>query len=144
MFRRMALSGCLLASCIWCLTLVARADNPPGPASDSAFKPAATLVSLMHGQDQQYKAIGDLLADPKARSRTEKLVTAAELLAELGNVNHYHNAKADYSGWADAIRDTALELSREVKKRTAADEGKMKSLHKKLGRTCMACHDAYQ
>ena len=144
MIRKMALTGCLLAGCFWCLTLAARADSAQKVPPVKVFKPAASLHALMIGQGRQFEAITDLLADKNARNRSGKLAERAELLAELGNVNTFHRTESDYVGWAGELRETALELAREAKKRKDAAEGRMQDLYKQLKATCIACHDEYQ
>lgn len=143
MIRRTALTIVLLAGCVWCLTLVARADSGSAAPSGS-FKPAASLDGLMYGQVQHFKAIGKLVKNKNAEDRAERLAMEAQVLAELANVNIYHKDKADYRGWAETLRDTSLELATEAEKKKDADQSRLESLHKKLKKTCMACHDIYQ
>ena len=143
MIRRTALTMVLLAGCVWCLTLVARADSDPSPQSDS-FKPAASLDGLMYGQAQHFKTVGQLVRNKNAKDRADRLAMEAEVLAELANVNTFHKDKDDYRGWAETLRDTSLELAKEAQKKKDADQSRLESLHKKLKKTCMACHDMYQ
>ena len=143
MVRRTALTIVLLAGCVWCLTLVARADSDPGPPSDS-FKPAASIDALMYGQSHHFKELGQLVKNKNAKDRADRLAMEAEVLAELANVNSFHKDKADYRGWAETLRDTSLELATEARKKKDADQSRLESLHKKLKKTCMACHDMYQ
>lgn len=113
-------------------------------AADRGFKPAASIEALMHGQDMAFQNLGRLLEDKQARNRANALFLDAELLAELANVNIYHKDKADYRAFATIVRDTALDLAREARKRNQADEARMKSLYDKLNETCLACHDVYK
>ncbi len=143
MFRKMALTMCLMGGCIWCLALVTGADSaPPGAASDR-FKPVAAVESLMHGQKTFFKEIGQALHNTSDPDRSEEIEEAAEVLAELANVNRLNNDKPDYRAWATQLRDTALQLAREADKKNA-DEKRMKTLFQKLKDTCSACHDEYQ
>ena len=143
MIRRTALTMVLLAGCVWCLTLVARADSgsaaPPG-----SFKPVASLEGLMYGQKHHFKAMSKLVKNRNAKNRGERLALEAQVLAELANVNTYHKDKADYRGWAETLRDTSLELATEAEKKKDADQSRLESLRKKLKKTCVACHDMYQ
>ena len=143
MIRRTALTIVLLAGCVWCLTLVARADSDTHPPSDS-FKPAASISGLMYGQAHHFKIVGQLVKNKNAKDRADRLAMEAQVLAELANVNIYHKDKADYRGWAETLRDTSLELATEAEKKKDADQSRLESLHKKLKKTCMACHDIYQ
>lgn len=144
MVHKTALTACLMVGSLWCLALVAGADDsPPAPAA-GGFHPVASIDSLMHGQLGQFKAIKQLLSDPKAEKRAKRLLHRAELLAELANVNIHNKDKPDYKQWATQLRETALELSREAKKKAGADENKMVALFQKLKKTCGACHDVYQ
>ena len=143
MIRRTALTIVLLAGCVWCLTLVARADSEPSSQSDS-FKPAASIDALMYGQSQHFKTVGQLVKNKSAKDRADRLAMEAEVLAELANVNTFHKDKADYRGWAETLRDTSLELAAEARKKKDADQSRLESLRKKLKKTCIACHDMYQ
>ena len=143
MFRRMALTICLVGSCIWCLALVTHADNSQPGSAVGPFKPVATVGSLMHGQRTFFKEIGAALENPATEDRKEVIEDAAEVLAELANVNRYNEEKKDYRTWATQLRDTALRLAREAEKKQA-DEQQMKGYFQKIKETCIACHDAYQ
>ena len=144
MVRRMALTFCLVAGCFWCMTLAARVDSAQPSTMPKTFKPAASVHSLMEGQDRFFVGISQLLGDPGARNRAKRLVVEAELLAELANVNTHNRIEADYVEWAGQIRDTAMKLAGEAKKKKGADEARMDKLYKQLKATCMACHDQYQ
>ena len=143
MVRRTIVTLVLLACCVWCLAVVARADQAQSHAPSLVFKPAASLHALMSGQVQHFMAIGELIADPGAKGRAGRLRVEAELLAELANVNIYHRDKTDYRGWAAELRDTSLALAAEARKKPP-DQDRMVSLHAKLKATCGACHDVYQ
>jgi len=133
----------LLAGCVWCLTLVARADDGPAVAPDS-FKPVAPLKALMYGQLQHFKAMGQLVGNEKAKDRAVRLAMEAGVLAELANVNIHHKDKSDYQSWARQLRDTSLEFAAEAEKAEGADQSRLESLHQKLKNTCTACHDMYR
>ncbi len=143
MFRKMALTMCLMGSCIWCLALVTSADSAPPGASGDQFKPVASVESLMHGQLTFFKEIGKALKNTSDPDRGEEIEEAAEVLAELANVNRFNKDKEDYRAWATQLRDTALQLAHEADKKSA-DEKRMKTLFDNLKNTCAACHDAYQ
>lgn len=146
MFRNAALTVALLGGCVWCLALVARAEDPQPPAAKAggAFAPVASVTSLMNGQQEQFDALTTLAADAQAKGRWNKMTIAAELLAEFANINTLHKDKPDYQGWARELRATSLLVAAEAKKKSSADENKIKDLVKKLDATCKACHDVYQ
>lgn len=144
MVRRMALTVCLLGSCVWCMGLVTRADGTATAQAVAQFKPVASVGALMHGQLSFFKKISKSLESPASEDRNHELEHAAEVLAELANVNRLNKDKEDYRGWATDLRETALELAREAAKLTAADDVRMKKLTQKMKASCTACHDAYQ
>lgn len=143
MFRRMALTVCLVASCIWCLALVTRADSALPQQSPVSFKPVASVEALMFGQQVFFKQINEELKKPAGGMRNLDIQAAAEVLAELANVNRHNEAKEDYIGWATDLRDTAVKLAAEAKKKDA-DDARMKVLSKSIKGSCGACHDMYQ
>ena len=144
MIRKMTLTLGLVACCVWCLTLVARGDNGKPAGTPAPFKPVASLHSLMEGQDMHFSAIGVLLDQPDAKNRGKRLIVEAELLAELANVNMLTRDKEDYRGWASEVRGMSLDLARLAKKGDGGSEKEMKLLYRKLNKTCLRCHDAYQ
>lgn len=144
MFRRAALTVVLLGGCVWVLALVTRADSAEPEKSADAFQPVASVHTLMEGQGIFFKKLGDALQDPQAPKRKKEIAFGAELLAELANVNTHNKDQADYVQWAGELRDTALELAGEAKKKGDADEDRMNSLFSKLEATCKACHEKYQ
>jgi len=144
MVRRMALTVVLFAGCIWCLALVTTADSAPSTPAGVPYKPVASVHGLMTGQMLAFKQIQTSLTGKKDAERPRAIQLTSEALAELANVNTYNNEKEDYRTWAGQLRDTALELAGEAKKKDRADEDKMKSLFAKLEGTCKSCHDAYQ
>ena len=104
----------------------------------------ASVRGVMTGQMLAFKRLQTSLTGTKDVDRPVAIQLTSEALAELANVNTYNNEKEDYRGWAGQLRDTALELAGEAKKKDNADEDKMKSLLDKLDATCKSCHDAYQ
>lgn len=144
MVRRMALTVVLFAGCIWCLALVTRADSAPSAPAGGPYKPVASVHGLMTGQMLAFKQLQTSLNGKKDADRPRAIQLASEALAELANVNTYNNEKEDYRTWAGQLRDTAMELAGEAKKKDQADENKMKALFVKLEGTCNSCHDAYQ
>ena len=143
MIGRMTLTVCLLGSCIWCLAMVASADSAQGESQTEAFKPVASVHSLMHAQAKFFKAARKAVGDKSMEDRGHEIGEAAEILAELANVNRYNSEKQDWRDWATQVRDTSLELAREAEKKDA-DEEKIAGLVKRIGETCGACHDKYQ
>lgn len=112
-----------------------------GPAAEGEYTPAAEILSLMEGQDLQYKAIKKLTSSP-----TAEVAHHAEVLAELANVNAYHDGARkhkDYLEWAQQLRATSLELA-EAAKADPIDSGKVTQLFEKIDATCNACHDKHQ
>lgn len=144
MVRKMALTVVLFAGCIWCLALVTTAQSAPSPPSGGPYKPVASIHGLMTGQALAFKQLQASLTGKKEADRPRAIQLTSEALAELANVNTYNGEKDEYRGWAAQLRDTALELAGEAKKKDQADEDKMKSLLAKLEATCKSCHDAYQ
>jgi hypothetical protein len=140
----MALTVVLFAGCIWCLALVTTADSAPSAPGGGPYKPVASVRGVMTGQMLAFKQLQTSLAGTKDVDRPVAIQLTSEALAELANVNTYNNEKEDYRGWAGQLRDTAMELAGEAKKKDNADEDKMKSLLAKLEATCKSCHDAYQ
>ena len=143
MFRNVALSVCLMGGCIWFLGMASRADSAAPDPTIAAFKPVSSVEALMHGQNMFFGTIRKGLNQPAGKKRNHEIRDAAEILAELANVNRYNNPKQDYRDWAKRLSDQSLELAGEAKKSDASDE-KMKSLAQKMGATCGACHDVYQ
>ena len=64
MFRNVALSACLMGGCIWFLGMTTRANSAAPDAPNAAFKPVATVHSLMHGQGMFFKTIRTKLNEP--------------------------------------------------------------------------------
>lgn len=143
MFRRMALTVCLVASCIWCLALVTRADSTLPESAPVTFKPVASIEALMFGQRTFFKQIHEALQQPTSGKRNHTIEEAAGVLAELANVNRHNQDKEDYIGWATDLRDAAVKLAAEAKKKDA-DDVRMQALSKSIKGSCGACHDMYQ
>ena len=144
MIRKAALTVILLGGCAWVLAMVTRADSAEPEKTADVFRPVASVHTLMEGQGVFFKKIGDALQDPQAAKRTKEIAFGAELLAELANVNTHNKDQADYVQWAGQLRDTAMELAGEAKKKGDADEDTMNSLFSRLAATCKACHEKYQ
>ena len=144
MLRKMTLTLCLVACCVWCLALVARGDNGKSAGSPVSFKPVASLYSLMEGQDMHFSALGVLIDQPDAKNRTKRLIVEAELLAELAHVNTLTRNKEDYRAWASEVRDLSLDLARLASKRDSNGQEEMRLLYRKINKTCLKCHDRYQ
>jgi len=144
MFRRIALTVGLLGGCVWSLALVARGQDKAPAAGAVPFKPVASVESIMNGQGIHFDELKDLLDNANARGRSGKLITHAELLAELANVNYYNSEKEDYHGWAMELRGQSLDLAKEAQKGKTADETRMKELYTQIEATCKKCHDVYR
>ena len=144
MMRKMALTVVLFATCIGCLALVTTANSAPSAPAGGPYKPVASVHGLMTGQMLAFKQLQTSLTGKKNADRPAAIQLTSEALAELANVNTYNKEKEDYRGWAGQLRDTAMDLAEEAKKKDKADENKMKSLLTKLEGTCKSCHDAYQ
>ncbi len=144
MIRRVGLTVCLFAGCIWCMALATQADSAQVAAAKVAFKPVAPTESLMHGQGVFFKEIMGQLEKPAGVKRNKEIREAAEILAELSNVNRHHAEKDDYLAWATQTRDIAIELAAEAGKKSQADEKRIQAIVERLGTTCGACHDKYQ
>lgn len=137
MTKGLLFSGSFLALCGFAITVAAQS---PAPA---AFKPVSSVDALMHGQQIQLKTINELVNNKAAKDRGKNLAEAAELLAELANVNSYNNEKADYQAWARDLRDTSLAFSKDAKKTDAKDEDLKKTVER-MKTICQACHDVYK
>jgi flagellin-specific chaperone FliS len=143
MIGRMTLTICLLGSCAWCLAMVAGADSAQSESQSETFKPVASVDSLMHAQVKFFKAAKNAVDDKSMKERGHEIEEAAEVLAELANVNRYNSEKQDWRDWATQVRDRSLKLAREAEKKDA-DEEKISGLVKQIGESCGACHDKYQ
>ncbi len=113
-------------------------------AKTEVFKPVATVSGLMSGQGMMFKRLQKAVTDKETPRRLATIEVLSQVLAELSNVNQYHETKADYQVWARELRDTALVLSAEARKDDKADDGTMKKLVRSIKSTCGDCHDAYQ
>ncbi len=143
MFRKIALTVCLTAVCIWCLALETGADSGQHDHATRAFKPVASVDALMHGQLVFFKAIGAELEKPASADRNHEIEEAAQVLAELANVNRFNSEKGDYIGWATEVRDGAMKLAAEAKKKDASND-RLTAYVTTIKGKCGACHDAYQ
>ncbi len=109
-----------------------------------AFKPVASVHSLMVAQVDYFKGLGKLIDDPDAPKRMKDIHRKAEVLAELANVNTQNNKAADYQAWAASLRDDAMVIAKEAKKKGDADEAVFKAKFSSMKHTCGACHEVYQ
>lgn len=144
MARKMALTVCLFGGCVWCLALATRADSAETTQTEDVFKPVASVDALMHGQLVFFKTIGKQVRKPASAARNYEIEEAAEILAELANVNQFNSEKEDYRAWATTLRDAAMGLAHEADKGDAADEANMKKLVQTMKSACSDCHDAYR
>lgn len=111
--------------------------EPKSSGSAKAFKPVMNTEHLMHGQkklmDDIKSAIGE--KDWKAGQ------TAAWVLAELANVNHYQKDDAAYRGFADKMSKQCVDLAAML---STKDEKGAKDAVNAIGKTCGACHDQFE
>lgn len=140
MFHRTILTACLLGGCVVCFWMVpeasseAKKDAPP-------FKPVASTESLMYGQEYHFDQIAELL-DSDAKSRYYDIGVEAEILAELANVNRYHDDREDYIQWTEVMKKGCQEIAAAAKKK---DDAAIKELVKSINKNaCNACHNKYQ
>lgn len=116
------------------------ADDPKaaGPALPpaKAFKPVQGVDRVMQSQDAMVREIKDAIVDKEWESGE----TSAWILAELSNVNHYHNNDPKYHALADKMAAECVELAKLMNKRKG-DEAKAKMTA--INQTCTACHDQF-
>lgn len=116
------------------LAVVAEPKPEDKPA---AFKPAMELEQLMECQNRLFKEVKDGLLDKKWKQASE----SAWVLAELANVNQYHNENSDYRGHAKKMMEECVTLAKALKKQ---DEAASKEAVKSVGNACGACHDQFK
>jgi cytochrome c556 len=68
-------------------------------------------------------------------------VTAAWILSEIANVNHYQRDDAAYQRYADQVSAQCRQLADLANKR---DEAAAKAMVNTIGQTCNACHEQFQ
>lgn len=116
------------------------ADDPkaagPGLPPAKAFKPVQDVERVMESQDAMVREIKDAIVDKEWESGE----TAAWILAELANVNHYHHTDPKYKELADKMATQCVDLAKLLKKRRG-DE--VKAQMTALNQTCTACHDQF-
>lgn len=124
--------------------LVFLTHDTSAQAPAAGYKPVASVHGLMHGQNIVFARIQDAINNEGTKKRAEQIEAFSEVLAELANVNTFTTQKDDYRKWAGELRDTALELAKEGKKKGELDGAKMKQLVERMKATCEACHKAHQ
>jgi hypothetical protein len=143
MWQRTVLTAMLVGGCVLCFMMVPEASSQ-GTGSGlkrDLFKPAASVHSLMEAQDYHFDQMKEQIASDKD-NRFKILETQAEILAELANVNGFHQEKEDYVNWASQMRSLALDVAKAAK---AKDPDKAKGLISQINKNCCtACHDVYQ
>jgi len=116
------------------------ADDPKAPAPAlppaKAFKPVQDVERVMESQDAMVREVKDAIVDKEWESGE----TAAWILAELANVNHYHHNDPKYKELADKMSTQCVDLAKLLKKRKG-DEAKAQMTA--LNQTCTACHDQF-
>jgi len=125
------------------LVFLTHDTSAQAPAA-AGYKPVSSVHGLMNGQNIMFGRIQEAITNAGTKKRGEQIEVCSEVLAELANVNTFNAQKDDYRKWAGDLRDTALELSKEGKKKGELDDAKMKTLVEKMKATCEACHKAYQ
>lgn len=145
MMKLLARSMGLFLFCVLGASLVAQANNGGLQGGSEPFKPVATVHALMEGQDMHFTAITDALKDESIRRRDRKIEIAAELLAELANVNMRNRPDApDYVGWARDVRDRSLEMAKLASEKRNVDFAGIQKIRDSIDTTCNSCHDKYQ
>jgi len=140
MLHRTVLSACLLGGCVVCFWMVPEASSEAKKAGPP-FKPVASTEALMYGQEYHFDEITELL-DSDAKSRYYDIGVEAEILAELANVNQYHDDREDYIKWCGLMQAEAQKIVAAAKKK---DDAAIKTLVKGINKNaCNACHDKYQ
>jgi len=140
MLRQTILTVLLMGGCAVCFVMAPEATSR-GAGKQQAFAPVAPVLSLMAAQDYHFEQMKEQVGS-ESKSRFSELQTQAEIIAELANVNRFHEPdKADYVQWCNLMRGTALEVAKAAK---AKDIKKAKSLIAKINTTCNDCHDEYQ
>lgn len=115
------------------------ADDPKAAQAPAAkpFKPVQDVERVMESQEAMVREIKDAIEDKEWKEGE----TAAWILAELANVNHYHNKDPKYQGLADKMSEQSVELAKLMRKRKV-DEAKAQMTA--LNQTCTACHDQFK
>jgi hypothetical protein len=112
----------------------AKKDAPP-------FKPVASTESLMYAQEYHFDHISELI-ESEAKSRYFDIASQGEILAELANINRYHDDREDYIQWCELMKSKSLEIAEAAKKK---DDAAIKTLVKDINKdACSACHNKYQ
>ncbi len=142
MFRKTALTVGLVAGCLWCLFLVARADSAQGRApGGDPYKVVASVPSLMYAQAHHFGEFTDLIREADAEDRFLRMRLEALVLAELCNINAFRAEEDDYRAWAVEARDISLQAAEAATKR---DVDAVKGFARAIKTKCRACHDKYQ
>ena len=143
MIHRVILAGVLVAAGgAW---LAVADDGAPGKSGGvlPAFEPVMSTHSLMEEQSRHFDNMLDLIRDAKARKRFERLEHEARALAEMANINGYHQRSHehdDYREWAAQLKAQAIQFADLAKKQNVDDA---KKLAGQMNKTCKACHDKY-
>lgn len=119
-------------------------DDDPPAGDGRSYEPVASLDALMTGHGMAFGSIRAAIPDKDNKRRARTIQLGAELLGELANINVNWGRRDDYRDWAGELRDTALELAVEAKKRDEMDEGAIRAAYEKLDATCSSCHEVYK
>lgn len=89
MFRRTALTVGLVAACLWCLLLVARADSAVNAKAGGRepYRAVAPVQTLMRVQDHHLGRIAELLAADEVEDRFQRV----SAIAAGGDTGRYLN-----------------------------------------------------
>jgi len=137
--RRILLSATLLGGCIWCVGVVQQVYSEEKKIIVPRYQPVAPVHDLMEAQEDHFNAVRKNLREKNPNFR--HMAAHAYVVAELSNVNQFQSDKPDYRAWAIEARDGCVQLAEAAK---AKDLKKCKMLFRKVGTTCVACHDEYQ
>lgn len=144
MNRGITVGGFALGILVLGTILVSGASEAQMISTPPAFKPVATVSGLMGGQGMMFGQLQKAVADTETPRRLATIEVLSQVLAELSNVNQYHEVHTDYQGWARELSATAMGLHEEARKGAQADDDKMKTLVRTMKTTCGSCHDVYQ
>lgn len=118
--------------------LIEKSATGDGGKDLPAYKPVATVHSLMEVQQDYFNALKKAV---NAGEKFDEIEKHALVLAELSNVNAHQKDADDYRNWARTAREQSLKLAGAAKDK---NKDLAKSTLRELHTTCGACHDKYQ
>ncbi len=112
-------------------------------AAANGYTPVMETHHLMVEQDRVFGSLRALFRADDDKERFEKMGHDALVLAELANINTYHERakNADYLGFTNTLKAQALALSKAA---STKDLATIKSTLRSINTTCGSCHDKYQ